>query len=329
MNLITIKDIAKLAGVSYSTVSKALNGDPRIKPATKQKVLAIAEKHQYRKNILAQQLSTGRSNIIGFVLGELSNPLFSNISGKLHAELKKRGYQMILVVAHDGVDVFSQLRVDGCILWDNALGYQDAFWKKFSALTMPCFVLGTDESLSSPYIKVDRKEGIFKAVEYLNSLGHTRIGFIGNSQNIKLEGYKEALQRTGLNFEEDYVLPAHSSWEDGYFAIRNYSFGVNAPTAFIGLNNLVTRGALRGLLEAGYNVPRDISLIGYDDLPDMQYAEVALSTIGPALDELAVQAAELIVSLIRDEVVDYPIVIQPKLIHRSSTAVYRGELLDE
>ncbi|MCG7381551.1 LacI family DNA-binding transcriptional regulator [Paenibacillus sp. ACRRY] len=321
IELITIKDIAKLAGVSYSTVSKALNGDPRIKPATRQKVLAVAEKHQYRKNILAQQLSTGRSNIIGFVLDELSNPLFSNISGILHAELKQRGYQMILVVADDGVDVFSQLRVDGCILWDYALENRDAFWKKFSTLNMPCFVLGTDETPNSPYIKVDRKEGIFKAVEHLNSLGHTRIGFIGNSQNIKLEGYREALQRTNLKYEEDYVLPAHSSWEDGYFAIRNYTFGPKAPTAFIGLNNLVTRGALRALLEAGYNVPREISLIGYDDLPDMQYAEVALTTIGPALDELAVQAAELIVSLIRNEEVDYPVVIQPKLNHRNSTAI--------
>lgn len=91
MILITIKDIAKLAGVSYSTVSKALNDDPRIKPATKQKVLAVAEKHQYRKNMLARQLSTGRSNIIGFVLDELSNPLFSNISGRLHTEPEETG----------------------------------------------------------------------------------------------------------------------------------------------------------------------------------------------------------------------------------------------
>ena len=95
------------------------------------------------------------------------------------------------------------------------------------------------------------------------------------------------------------------------------------------MNNLVTRGALRASLEAGYNVPRDISLIGYDDLPDMQYAEVALTTIGPALDELAVQAAELIVSLIRDEEVDYPMVIQPKLNHRNSTAIHRGVLSEQ
>lgn len=321
--MITIKDIAKLAGVSYSTVSKALNDDPRIKPATKQKVLAVAEKHQYRKNMLARQLSTGRSNIIGFVLDELSNPLFSNISGSLHTELKKRGYQMILVAADDGVDVFSQLRVDGCILWDYALDNRDAFWKKFATLNMPCFVLGTDEAPNSPYIKIDRKEGLFKAVEHLKSLGHSRIGFIGNSQHVKLEGYREALQRTGLAFNEDDVLPAYSSWEDGYFAIRNYTFGPESPTAFIGLNNLVTRGALRALLEAGYSVPRDISIIGYDDLPDMQYAEVALTTIGPPLDELAVQAAELIVSLIRDEQVDVPVVIQPKLNLRNSTAVCR------
>lgn len=321
--MITIKDIAKLAGVSYSTVSKALNGDPRIKHETRQKVLQIAEKHQYRKNILASQLSTGRSNIIGFVLDELSNPLFATISGNLHTELKKRGYQMILVVADDGLDIFSQLRVDGCILWDYALNNREAFWKRFSTLSMPCFVLGTDEMPNSPYIKIDRKEGIFMAVKHLQELGHRRIGFIGNSQHVKLEGYREALQRTGLAFNPGHVLPAHSSWEDGYFAIRNYSFDAESPTAFIGLNNLVTRGALRALLEAGHHVPQDISLIGYDDLPDMQYAEVALTTIGPPLDELAVQAAELIVALIRNEEVDYPVVIQPKLYHRSSVGVCR------
>lgn len=193
--------------------------------------------------------------------------------------------------------------------------------EKFATLNMPCFVLGTDEAPNSPYIKIDRKEGLFKAVEHLKSLGHSRIGFIGNSQHVKLEGYREALQRTGLAFNEDHVLPAYSSWEDGYFAIRNHAFGADSPTAFIGLNNLVTRGALRALLEAGYSVPSDISLIGYDDLPDMQYAEVALTTIGPPLDELAVQAAELIVSLIRDEQVDVPVVIQPKLNLRNSTAV--------
>jgi len=322
--LITIKDIAKLAGVSYSTVSKALNGDPRIKHETRQKVLQIAEKHQYRKNILASQLSTGRSNIIGFVLDELSNPLFATISGNLHAELKKRGYQMILVVADDGLDVFSQLRVDGCILWDYALDNREAFWKRYSTLSMPCFVLGTDETPNSPYIKIDRKEGIYMAVKHLQEQGHQRIGFIGNSQLVKLEGYREALQRTGLAFNPAHVLPAHSSWEDGYFAIRNYSFDADSPTAFIGLNNLVTRGALRALLEAGQLVPQDISLIGYDDLPDMQYAEVALTTIGPPLDELAAQAAELIVALIRDEEVDYPVVIQPKLYHRSSVGLCRG-----
>lgn len=322
--MITIKDIAKLAGVSYSTVSKALNGDPRIKHETRQKVLGIAEKHHYRKNMLASQLSTGRSNIIGFVLDELSNPLFSTISGNLHAELKKRGYQMILVVADDGLDIFSQLRVDGCILWDFALNNRETFWKGFASLNMPCFVLGTDETPNSPYIKIDRKEGIFRAVEHLKELGHQRIGFIGNSQHIKLEGYREAMQRTGLEFNPGHVLPAYSSWEDGYFAIRKHTFDSNSPTAFIGLNNLVTRGALRALLEAGYSVPKDISLIGYDDLPDMQYAEVALTTIGPPLDELAVQAAELIVALIRDEEVDVPVVIQPRLYHRSSVGPCRG-----
>ncbi|OMF22692.1 hypothetical protein BK133_25660 [Paenibacillus sp. FSL H8-0548] len=322
--MITIKDLAKLAGVSYSTVSKALNGDPLIKPATRQKVLAIAEKHNYRKNIMATQLSSGKSNIIGFVLDELSNPLFSNISKKLHQELKDRGYQMILVVPTDGLEIFSQLRVDGCIFWDYMPDHREQFLKEFSNIQIPCFLLGSEDSPNSPYIKIDRKEGIFKAVEHLKSFGHERIGFIGDSQDIKIRGFKEALQRTGLAYSADSILPAISSWEDGYLAIRNYTFGDSSPTAFIGLNNMVTRGALRGLLERGFNVPQDISLIGYDDTPDMQYAEVAITTIGPPLDELASMAAELIVALIKKENVEYPVVIQPQLYPRHSVMRCKG-----
>lgn len=324
--MITIKDIAKLAGVSYSTVSKALNGNPLIKPATRKKVLEIAEKHQYRKNILATQLSSGKSNIIGFVLDELSsNPLFAHMSKSLHQELRKRGYQMILVVSMDGYEIFSQLRVDGCIFWDYRPGKHNDFMKDFSNLSIPWFSLGADDNPNSPYIKIDRKEGIYKAVEFLYAFGHRRIGFIGNSQDIKLEGFKEALRRLGLGFSEDHVLPAHSSWEDGYFAVRHFPFGDGSPTAFIGLNSLVTRGALRALLEAGFHVPDDISLIGYDDLPEMQNAEVALTTVGPPLDEMAAQAAELIVALIRDEPAEYPIVVRPRIQQRNSVAACKEE----
>ncbi|WP_168123109.1 LacI family DNA-binding transcriptional regulator [Paenibacillus sp. HB172176] len=323
--MITIKDIAKLAGVSYSTVSKALNGNPLIKPATRQKVLEIAEKHQYNKNIMATQLSSGKSHIIGFVLDELSsNPLFANIAKFLHQELKERGYQMILAASMDGYEIFSQLRVDGCIFWDYRPFKQDDFMKNFKNLSIPWFLLGTDDNPHSPYIKIDRKEGIYKAVEYLKSYGHERIGFIGNSQEVKLEGYREALQRTGLPYSEKDVLPAHSTWEDGYLAMRNYKMTADSPTAFIGLNNMLTKGALRALLEAGLSVPNDISLIGYDDLPEMEFAEVALTTVGPPLRELAAKAAELIVALIRNEKVEYPLVIPPRIQQRSSVT-YRKQ----
>jgi len=289
-------------------------------------VLAVAEKHQYSKNIMATQLSSGKSHIIGFVLDELSNPLFSNISKNLQLELKNRGYQMILVVSTDGFEIFSQLRVDGCIFWDYRLDKREDFLNKFSNLKIPWFLLGADENPNSPYIKIDRKEGIFKAVELLKSYGHRRIGFIGTSQDIKVDGYKEALSRTGLPYSADNLLPAYSTWEDGYLAVRNYQFTEQSPTAFIGLNNMVTKGALRALLEAGFKVPEDISLIGYDDLPEMQYTEVAITTIGPPLDELAIQAAELIVALIKNKSMEYPVVIQPRIYERNSVARNKEEI---
>jgi LacI family transcriptional regulator len=187
-------------------------------------------------------------------------------------------------------------------------------------MRVPCFVLGAEDNPDAPYIKIDRKGGICKAVEYLMSYGHRRIGFIGDSQEIKVQGYKEALYRNELEFSNEDILPAYATWEDGYMAMRNYNFTANSPTAFIGLNNLITKGAMRALFEKGFNVPKDISLIGYDNSPDMQYVEVAITTVGPSLEELTSQAADLIVSLVQGENVAYPVVIESKLYERNSVA---------
>lgn len=323
--MLTIKDIAKLAGVSYSTVSKALNQDPRIKPATRRKVLDIAEKHGYRKNILATQLVSGKSRIIGFVLGELSNPLYPLIAKMLDAELNKRGYRMISVLSSEGIDLFYQLKVDGCIVWDSTASRVLEQMRGSSSASIPCFILTPVDDPDSPYMKIDRKEIIGKAIDYLVSYGHKRIGFIGNTQEIKLQGYKEGLERNGLQYSAEHILPANSTWEDGYLAMLNYRFTSESPTAFIGLNNLVTKGAMRALLQKGLKVPGHVSLIGYDHLPDMQHAEVAITTVGPSLEELTSQAADQIIALVSGEAVEQPLVIEPRLYERNSVAKPRSD----
>lgn len=316
--MLTIKDIALLAGVSISTVSKALNNDPKIRTSTRMKITKIAEKHGYQKNILATQLVSGRSKIIGFVLGELTNPLYSLIAKELDNKLKAVGYRMISVMTSDGIELLYQLKVDGCIVWDTATAKIWDSLQPVKGASMPCFILGPIDHSDSPYMNIDRKTAIGKAVEYLMSYGHRRIGFIGNSQAIKVQGFKEALNRNGLSYSPQHILPGGTSWEDGYFAMLHYEITESSPTAFIGLNNLVTKGAMRAILEKGLKVPEDISLIGYDHSPDMQYAEVAITTVGPSLEELTAIAAEQIVALINGNQAEYPIYVETRIDERDS-----------
>ena len=184
----------------------------------------------------------------------------------------------------------------------------------------PAFILGSDDELEVPHMRFNRKAGILEAVHYLQSFGHKRIGIIGGSQEIKIRAFMEAMPDLGFEEAGDYLFAAEPTWEGGYHALKYARRDRPLPTAFIGLNNLVTKGALRALLELGYSVPGDISLIGYDNLPDMQFAEVPVTTVGPLLEDIAETAAEVMISLIEHKQSSTSVVIEPVLIPRASVS---------
>jgi LacI family transcriptional regulator len=318
--MITIKEIAQLAGVSYSTVAKALKNNPLVKPATKKKITDIAEQHNYRVNILASRLVSGESKLIGVVLRSVNNPVFSNLALQLNEMLQERGYQMILSVSSDGIPLFNQLCVDGIIYWGDSLSVQSLKAEVFESSRTPTIILGSYVNEHIPSIQIDRKDGIFKAVEHLVSYGHRRIGLIGDSQSVKLNAYRDAVSCYKLEHSSEFVVQAHASWEDGYLALKNYAFHSGSPTAFIGINNLLTQGALRALIERGIHVPQQLSLIGYDDVPEMEHADVPMTTVGPVIKEIAQSATEAIIALIKNHKPEpeQEIWVKPVMHHRKS-----------
>lgn len=314
----TIKDIAELAGVSYSTVSKALNDSPLVKSETKQRILEIAKSQGYQRNLLARHLVSGRTRLIGLVLSDVSNPTFSTLAKYLHRSLSERQYRMILAISADEAELLTQLRVDGLIFWGEVIRTHPLLLDEVRSWSTHALVLGADDKMSIPSIQFDRRAGISEAVQYLQSFGHRRIGFVGNSQEIKLRAFMEALSRLGLEVSPDFLFPAEPTFEGGYRALRYARPDKPLPTAFIGFNNLVTKGALRALLELGYHVPADVSLVGYDNLPDMQFAEVPITTVGPMLEEVADVAADAIIGLIEDRDTPPVEIVAPVLIPRAS-----------
>ena len=324
--MVGIKDIAKLAGVSYSTVSKALNDSPLVKPATKRRILEIASKYGYEKNLLATQLVSGRSKLVGLVVGNVQNPTFSNISNYIYNELTARGYQLLLTISSNGVELLNQLRVGGIIIWRDIVSSDPQVYEKYSDLRMPGFILGTYKAMSIPHIMIDREACIRDAIRYLKACGHTRIGFVGGKPHeVKVEAYRRTLRDMDLESHEDWFIPSESTWEGGYQAMKSFPLNDSSPTSFIGLNNLVSKGALRAILERGYSVPKDISLIGYDNLPEMGRTEVPLTTVGPSLEEMASQSVDLLEALMENPSHAFPVVLKPHLMERTSVAHLKSQ----
>jgi len=322
--VVTIKDIAGLAGVSYSTVSKALNDSPLVKPETKKRILEIAKSQGYQRNLLARHLVSGRTRLIGLVLDDVSNPTFSTLAKYLHRALRERDYRMILAISGDEAELLNQLRVDGLILWSDVVRTHPMLLDEVKTWNTNALVLGADEALPLPSLQFDRRAGISEAVQYLQSFGHQHIGFVGNSQEIKVRAFMEALVRLGLEMSPDYLFSSEPTFEGGYRALRYARPDKPLPTAFVGLNNLVTKGALRALLEMGYGVPGDVSLVGYDNLPDMQFAEVPVTTVGPVLEEVADVTADAIIALIEGRERQPIEVFAPVLIPRASVMECRA-----
>ncbi|MCY0878940.1 MAG: LacI family DNA-binding transcriptional regulator [Firmicutes bacterium] len=314
----TIKDIAKIAGVSYSTVSKALHNNPVVKEETRKRIWEIAEAHNYRRNFLASQLVSGRSQLVGLVLDNVGNPVFADLTTYIHEALLENQYHMVLALSRQSVDLMANLRVDGLIYWGNLTQDSDLA-QQFISLKRPILVLGNDEPTDLPSLKINRKGGILTAIKYLKGLGHRHIGLIGNSQEIKVQAFRESLREAKLSYRQAVVLASRTTWEDGYRAVKEMDLDDKMPTAWIGVNNLVTQGALRAFLERGFKIPRDISLVGYDELPEMERAEIPLTTVGPPLRSVAETATHLILALIEGRAVSHETWIEPVLQIRQST----------
>jgi LacI family transcriptional regulator len=238
--MVTIKDIARLAGVSYSTVSKALNGYPSVSEATRQRIMEIARSQGYQKNLIASQLSSQSSRLVGVALVEVNNPVFANLALLLHRAFRARNYHMILAVSLEEVETLSQLRVGGLVLWEDVLRTHPGVVGRIKTWSTPAFILGTDISLDVPHMRFDRRAGMREAMNYLQSFGHQRIGIIGGSQESKVRAYMEIMEELGTSSSvEDAWFPCEPTWEGGYRALKYARRDRPLPTALIGLNNLV------------------------------------------------------------------------------------------
>ncbi|WFA07212.1 LacI family DNA-binding transcriptional regulator [Bacillus sp. HSf4] len=303
---VTIKDIARASGVSYSTVSKALRDSPLVKPETKKRVLQFAEQLGYTPNFAARSLASKKSQTIGLVWPTIERIALSALVTKINEVVEKNNYSMILSVnnAKEAVELFKSFRVDGIMIFEEGGETQlgtDA------TVTIPILSYGVSGGNTHPIVDVNHKKAIFKAVTHLYQLGHKNISYVGDlspddkRQSEKYKGFEEVILATGLKLNQNSMANTNGlSWYDGYSAAKKLLQQSQKPTAIISGSYDISVGVLRAVKEQRLNIPKDLSLISYDNIPQMASLETPLTSVGVPIDQLAHKMVDSLLSLIRE-----------------------------
>lgn len=327
----TIREVAENAGVSYATVSHVINNTRLVTQETRERVLAAMDALNYRPNALARSLRQGKTNTLGLVLPDSANPFFAEISRSIEDEAFKKGYSVFLCNTELDtqrelfyVDVLSNKQVDGIIFV--AAGDQADSLDFLIRRNMPVVMIDRDiPSVEVDAVLTDHELGGFLATKYLLELGHKRIACIAGPSSItpsaeRITGYKRALEEAGLSYEDNLILRGDYHAQSGMEITHSILKMNPRPTAIFALNDLMALGALRAAAEAGYSVPKDLSIVGYDDLEIARFTTPPLTTIAQPKKEIGAQAVNLLVDrMSRKSRAPSRLVLPPELIIRRST----------
>lgn len=327
----TIREVAESAGVSYATVSHVINNTRLVSPETRERVLAAMEALNYRPNALARSLRQGKTNTIGLVLPDSANPFFAEISRSIEDAAFKKGYSVFLCNTELDtqrelfyVDVLSKKQVDGIIFV--AAGDQADSLDFLLRRNMPVVMIDRDiPNVEADAVLTDHQLGGFMATRHLIELGHTRIACIAGPSTItpsaeRITGYRKALEEAGIPFDEHLIIRGDYHAQSGMEITHTLLKMDPRPTAIFALNDLMALGALRAAAEDGFSVPRDLAVVGYDDLEIAHFTNPPLTTIAQPKKEIGVQAVNLLVDrMSRKNRPPSRLVLPPELLVRRST----------
>lgn len=312
----TQADVARQAGVSRATVSYVVNGqaDGRIpiSPDTRQRVLDVVQELDYEPDGRAQALRSGSTKTIGVIIPDLHNPHFWESASGIEQEAHNSGYHLLLSsIAFDveyAVDLFKGLarrRIDGLILVSSFIVMSEEAQKTLSQLRkrrLPMVELNDQYDVDN--VVCDYRDATREVMAHLLSLNHRRIGMIYGVEapemgDDRLAPYKETLKAAGL-FDPALIVECGPTIEDGYQAALNLLSRPERPTALLSINDLLAMGVMRAAADLGLKIPRDVSLVGYDDIPMANYMVPRLTTVSKDALRLGREAFKLLIKRIEN-----------------------------
>lgn len=335
-NRVTIVDVAREAGVSPGTVSRTLNhrgGDIKISEPTRQLVLDAVERLGYKRNPFASALRTRRTGVMGAVVRDVGDSFLSLVARKLQQAAHQRGVELLL--GHAGYDVGTAVRqvtvmsewLDGLFIIGDILG-DHSIIERLTERGTPYVAIACGQVAAPPSVNIDEQAATLLSLDYLRSLGHKRIAFIGSTELVGIrerhETFQQFVAQHGLYWREEYLQTCPNSRSTGVAAVRRLLELDQPPSAIFCGSDLLALGALAGAQQMGWNVPQSLSIIGFDDIEEASESVPALTTIRQPVGDMAYEAMELMNRLTTEpppEAIDeMKVVVTPMLVVRASCA---------
>ncbi len=311
-----LKTIAQQAGVSTATVSNVINGNHhKVSQETIRKVQKIIEENDYKPNATARSLASKKSRIIGVVIPHIGskenffvNPYNARMLALLEQYVRNQGYYLMVRCVGSCTDIiplFSSWNVDGVIFFG---AFREDIGELRSRLNIPTVYIDTyARDLGIDNVGIDDYKGGYLAAGYLLGKGHREIAFVGpnvHSPGViqeRYNGFRDACRERGIELSAEHHFETNTLYQSGVAAGQRVAMSPRKVTAVAVMSDIVAFGVMEGLRLCGLNVPQDVSVIGFDNLPECQYSNPKLTTISQNVEEKALRVGEGLFRLIRGE----------------------------
>lgn len=324
---VTIKDVAREAGVSISTVSNALNGVNVLHPDTKQHILEVAERLNYVPNLNGRNLKAKETRVIGLFITSIKGPYYGVLVDAVYQSCKKYGYELNIYISDKTDNMMANIfgrRIDGAVILNEHIKEKEEKFlidNQFPAVFIDRELQG--ETISS--VVFDSYHEGEMVAKYLLELGHTTFAYVRGVENNfdntqRLNGFRSVLSRAGLTLGEDYIINGEFDTDIAYRSVKEFLEEMKPlPEAVFAANDLSAIGVIEALTEEGIKVPEDVSVIGCDDIEIVKLLKPSITTVRTSFEKQGALSVARLIGLIKGEEKGRIDVLQGRIIPREST----------
>ncbi|TWT08465.1 catabolite control protein A [Planococcus sp. CPCC 101016] len=327
---VTIYDVAREANVSMATVSRVVNANQNVKPATRKKVLKVIEELGYRPNAVARGLASKKTTTVGVIIPDISNSMYAELARGIEDIATMYRYNIILSNSDQNENKELQLletmlgkQVDGIVFMSDVISTELLYEMERSPT--PIVLAGSiDESAAIASVNIDYFGAAYEAVKKFTDNGHKKIAFISGpltsmiNKEYKLKAYREALSDAGIDFDDNLVVECNNSYDEGIEAVQ--TLASHEPTAYFVSNDEMSIGVIHGLEEQGKKIPEDAEVISYENSKLARMARPMLTSVAFPLYDIGAVSMRLLTKYMNNEEIEEKQVILPyRIEERQST----------